>query len=418
VSPRRAAYAAVAAAAVLPRLVVVAVERGDIVSSFTEKSWDFAQTFVASGTYGFIVGVPSASTQPLYGFFLVPIVWIFGTSWVAVGLVQTAVAAATAVVVYEIGCRVLSRRAALVAALIATLQPYLVWHDVHVNRELLDQLLGAAMMLLTLVACTRRTLAWAAALGAVGGLAILSNTRLVALPLVLAGYLLWARVGPVAAVAVVACAVLVVTPWVVRNRVQVGCFALTTDSKALWKANNLATYDTLSRGLWIDDVPDLPGAPPTPEMAASIWKANHQRVAVDECAQMRLYRGKVTSFWRHHPGEKAKLAAQATWMLWSPAAERSEGGPDKGGGVEIARKVVEPLYMVPVYVLAVTGLFLVATPFRVLALCFLGYETLAAWVFAGTTRYRVPWDFVLALLAAAALTRVPFPPFRPSSQKR
>jgi hypothetical protein len=26
-------------------------------------------------------------------------------------------------------------------------------------------------------------------------------------------------------------------------------------------------------------------------------------------------------------------------------------------------------------------------------------------VFAGTTRYRVPWDFVLALLAAAAVER-------------
>ena len=57
--------------------------------------------------------------------------------------------------------------------------------------------------------------------------------------------------------------------------------------------------------------------------------------------------------------------------------------------------VVEPVYMVPVYLLALAGLFVVATPFRVLALCFVGYETLAAWVFAGTTRYRVtssPYD--------------------------
>jgi len=41
----------------------------------------------------------------------------------------------------------------------------------------------------------------------------------------------------------------------------------------------------------------------------------------------------------------------------------------------------------------------------VLALIFVGYETAATWVFAGTTRYRVPWDFVLALLVAAALDR-------------
>jgi len=33
----------------------------------------------------------------------------------------------------------------------------------------------------------------------------------------------------------------------------------------------------------------------------------------------------------------------------------------------------------------------------------LGYNTLAAMVFAGTARYRVPWDFLLALLASFAL---------------
>ena len=40
-----------------------------------------------------------------------------------------------------------------------------------------------------------------------------------------------------------------------------------------------------------------------------------------------------------------------------------------------------------------------------------------AWVFAGTTRYRVPWDFVLALLAAAALSRLPFRPLRRSASQ-
>ena len=84
--------------------------------------------------------MPSANTQPLYGFFLIPIVWIFGRSWLAVGLAQIVVAVATALLVYEIGRRLRSPGLGLVAALIATLQPYLVWHDVHLNREILDQL--------------------------------------------------------------------------------------------------------------------------------------------------------------------------------------------------------------------------------------------------------------------------------------
>ena len=76
--------------------------------------------------------------------------------------------------------------------------------------------------------------------------------------------------------------------------------------------------------------------------------------------------------------------------------------------MDTLRKLVEPVWMVALYLLALAGLFFVSAAFRALALIFVGYETLAAWVFAGTTRYRVPWDFVLALLAAAALERLPF----------
>src|SRR5207244_2348760 len=61
-----------AAAAVLPRLAVVLHERGAILSAYTEKSDDFARTFVHSGTFGLIPGQPSAYTQPLYGWFLIP----------------------------------------------------------------------------------------------------------------------------------------------------------------------------------------------------------------------------------------------------------------------------------------------------------------------------------------------------------
>jgi hypothetical protein len=50
----------------------------------------------------------------------------------------------------------------------------------------------------------------------------------------------------------------------------------------------------------------------------------------------------------------------------------------------------------------------VAAPpsFAALAVSLLVYDTLAAMLFAGTTRYRVPWDFLLALLAAAGVQRL------------
>src|SRR5919205_50695 len=91
--------AAVAVACVVPRLAVLLYERGSILGAFTEKSDDFARTFVATGTFGLVPGHPSAYTQPLYGFFLSAVYWIFGRQWLSVGLVQIAVAAGAAILV-------------------------------------------------------------------------------------------------------------------------------------------------------------------------------------------------------------------------------------------------------------------------------------------------------------------------------
>jgi 4-amino-4-deoxy-L-arabinose transferase-like glycosyltransferase len=404
---RARALALVAGACVLPRLAVLLYERGDILGAFTEKSDEFANTFVESGTYGFVPGIPSAWTQPLYGWFLIPIYWIFGRSWWAVGSVQILIALATAAVVYEIGRRYVSARAGLAAALVATSNPYLVWHDVHVNREILDQLLAASIVLLALLAGDRRSVAAAAALGAVSGLAILGNTRVVFVPILLVGYLAWRlrsgrRVAAAGAALLAACAI-VLLPWPIRNDVQVGCFTLTTDTRALWKANNVNTYGVLARGGWIDDVPPLPGAPRTPEQAADLWKTQRRKVRVDECAQMRLYRRLVWEYWRDHPGGKAKLAAQAAGMLWSPRPTKTSGRAEQGSGVDTFRDWVEPPYLVGLYLFGIAGLRRVPRRVAALVVSLLAYQTIAAMAFAGATRYRAPWDLTIALLAGAGL---------------
>ena len=413
-------YPVVIAACALPRVAVLVHERSAVLQQL-EKSDIIARVFLHTGTFGYVPDEPSAYTQPMYAWFLTAVYWLAGRHWWSLGTAQILIAVATALVVYEIGRRFLSPRAGLIAAVIATLQPYLIWHDIHGNREILDQLLGAAVFGLALAV---RTPAGAAALGVISGLAILSNTRLLLLPVALAAFLLWCRPRLIAALAVPILAALVLTPWVVRNKVEVGCFAITTDARALWKANNLGTYGVLSKGGWIDAVPEIPQrhGPQiadmwrTPQEAGDIYVAHHRTIEVDECMQQGHYEHLVFQFWEKHPGAKAKLMVQATRMMWDPRV-----GAENTAGLGSARKIVEPLYVVPLYLLALMGLFFVPAQVRALALIFVGYETLAAWVFAGTTRYRVPWDFVLALLAAAAIERVPFPraPFRrPLSQKR
>lgn len=405
-SATRTTTLVVLAAAVLPRLAALLYERGAILGSFTEKSDDFAQIFVASGTYGYAPGIPSANTQPLYGWFLIPLYWI-DRNWAIVGVAQIAVAACTAYLVLTIGRRFLSERAAVVAALLSTLNPYLIWHDIHINREILDQLLAAALYLIVLLAARAGSLWLAAATGAVGGLAILGNSRLAAFPLVLAIFIAWhqRQRGATIVGVVLACTMLALMPWLVRNKVQVGCWAITTDARALWKANNLNTYHVLANGGWIDNVPNLPGAPAiTPEYEYDIYRQGKPVPHVDECAQMRLYEHATTTFWRKHPGEKLKLMGQATEMLWNPKQTQTDSGPGASAGP--VRQWVEAVWAIPVYLLALLGLFVVPRGFATLAAIFLLYETAAAWVFAGATRYRISFDFVLALLAGAAIERL------------
>ncbi len=400
---RPTAAVVVVVAAALPRLVVLFHERDKILEEFVDKSDRFATTLVDHGTFGFLPGVPSAYTQPLYGWFLAGVYLPFGRSWISVGIAQVVVAVATALVVLEIGSRLRSPGVGLVAALLTTLHPYVIWHDVHMNRELLDGLALTVVTLCALAAYERRTLWLAALTGVALGLAVLGNARLALLPLPIAVYVVWrTRLGHAltAGALVLGLAAAVVAPWVVRNHVQVGCYALTTDARALWKANNPATRGVLDRGGWIDDVPELAGAPPWPELAADLTLAG-KPTTVDECAQMRLYRHEVLRFWRKHPGEKALLAAQATRMLWSPVPQESDA---TGSGIaRHARRTIEPAFVLALYVLAILGVFVAPARFVALAAILLAYNTLAAMVFAGNARYRAPWDFLLALLAAFAL---------------
>src|SRR5581483_3640242 len=357
---------------------------------------------------------PSAYTQPLYAWFLIPIYWVAGANWWSVGPAQVVVAVVTAWLVYEIGARVVSPRAGIVAAAIATLNPYLVWHDVHVNREILDQVVAAGLVLLTLLVVERFTVPRAAGLGVVSGISMLGNSRLVLVPVLCAAYVAWRLPRPqaaaVAAALVLGGAAVAVLPWLVRNEVSVGCFTLTTDGRAMWKANNPRTYGLLSSGQWIDNVGRHPPRPPypgrlTPEEANGIWLRTGKRLHPDECLQMSFYQDLALDYWRDHPGGKAKLAALSAKLLWQPTVLETSDRPGGGGNLDVGRRVIEPGYMIALYALAVVGAFVAPPAFTLLAALLLAYQTAAALVFVGATRYRVAWDFLLAVLAAAALER-------------
>ena len=96
------------------------------------------------------------------------------------------------------------------------------------------------------------------------------------------------------------------------------------------------------------------------------------------------------------------MPLDAQW-LWQPAVVETRGRPGAGSWLDTLRSTAEPAYMVPLYLLAAIGLFLVPRFFAALVVILLGYQTILAVLFVGETRYRVPWDFLLALLAGATL---------------
>jgi hypothetical protein len=136
-----------------------------------------------------------------------------------------------------------------------------------------------------------------------------------------------------------------------------------------------------------------------------LYVKSHGRIKLhpDECLEMNFYENLAFTWIGEHPGAKAKLAALSVKLLWQPSVFETSGRPGAGTSLDVGRRVVEPVYMWILYALAAVGLFVAPRVFVVLALLLLAYQTGAALVFVGATRYRVAWDFLPALLAAAAL---------------
>ena len=88
--------------------------------------------------------------------------------------------------------------------------------------------------------------------------------------------------------------------------------------------------------------PELPGAPPWPELAADLTARRQGRRRSTSARRCASTSSEVTRFWREHPGEKAKLAAQAVWMLWRPVRHGRADTPESGLASRLARDVVEP----------------------------------------------------------------------------
>ena len=118
---------------------------------------------------------------------------------------------------------------------------------------------------------------------------------------------------------------------------------------------------------------------------------------------MRLYHDEVVDFWREGPARRGSSRA-AGCRACSGARCLERVGREEAGGAACSQDDRARVRDRPLCARAPPGLLRRARALLgALRSCSIGYNTLAAMVFAGTARYRTPWDFLLAILAAFAL---------------
>jgi 4-amino-4-deoxy-L-arabinose transferase-like glycosyltransferase len=266
----RARLAAIVAGAVALRLLYVLVLARHVPMAGDSQFFNAEANLVADGkgyiepfvdaAYG--ISVPTAAHPPLYPTLLAGLSALGLDGVLAHRAFGALLGGVTIVLIALIGRRAAGERVGLAAALVAALYPLLVAADGAPMSESLYGLLIAACLLVALrlrgerraepaqSAAPRRTIGFAAALGALIGLAALTRSEALLLLVLLGVPLTWRAWRP--ALALVLACLVVLAPWTIRNWNAFDRFTLIShnDSTVLAGANCDRTYRGSDLGGW------------------------------------------------------------------------------------------------------------------------------------------------------------------------
>jgi hypothetical protein len=344
---------------------------------------------------------PTAAHPPAWPFMLTGVSAVFGnggspTDLMAAGftahrLAGCLVGSIGIVLVGLLGYRVGGFRVAVIAAVITALSPTAIGVDGSTMSEALYGPVIALTLLAAFAVRDRRSLWWAAALGAAIGLAALTRAEALLLVVVLGLPVAWAagaargRRTMLSAALVVACAV-VLAPWTIRN---FDAFdhpvVVSTNEGFLWAmANCDQTYSGPDLGF--ASLNCLPGKHPLNE---AIYAAGARRKGLNYAADHALDLPRVMG-----------VRLLRTWGFWQPFRIKAEGVPHTVNDVSVVSDWVLLAAAIAGIVLLRrrrAPLWIIVSPIVMVCLVtILGH---------GLARYRYAAEPSLMVLAAVAVER-------------
>ncbi|RMD84623.1 MAG: hypothetical protein D6815_03750 [Candidatus Dadabacteria bacterium] len=340
---------------------------------------------------------PTAWMPPLYPALMAATFVLFGSysqsSALILFFIQSFVAAGACILLFLLARRAFDERTGLVAAALFSVYPpgiymasRLIWATTITTALVL------LFCLLVLRCLDRGRVRDGVLLGAVGGLAALSNpASMTVFPFVC----LWLALGratrkrPVAVVAAVVFTA-VIAPWVARNYAVFGRLVPIKSNfgNELAKGNN-----EYADGHWW-----------TPEWRKTFTPEELDFLAsADEVSRNRFLLKKGTGYIRYHPLRFLRLTAARIWLFWTYTRVGDVGSPYSGKDLLMA------LGYFPMLLLAAAGLAMTRrreAEYR-LSVLYLAVFPLPYYVaVAGLMRYRLPIEPLLMMFAAHAVMQI------------
>jgi 4-amino-4-deoxy-L-arabinose transferase-like glycosyltransferase len=347
----------------------------------------------------------SVPTQPII---IAAVYAVFGRSYLALRLTFAVIGALSCVVGYLIARRLFGIGTALIAGVALALYPYLVYLSALFEYPQTFFILAAGLFFLFLLRFREsQRLADLLVAGGSLGLAILSvPTMLLYIPVAMASAFWWARSQRmVRALALLVALSLPVGAWAVRNYIAYDRVVLVNAAGGInfWIANNDAYYRYGKPGLLAMCIQGVDETQRCTEKLEVADAATQSGLTADQfiVEQERAGWKKGLSYIAESPARFFQLTLRRLLAFWSPVPEALTDDAGSGGS---ARKAIAIVSYAPVLLLAIWGLLLTRSKWRQLLPVY-GYFivfTAAYSVFLPTTRYRLPLDFFLVILAAVA----------------